>query len=126
MSGRGVEVGVTNKGIALRVFFCVAKTLLYLDCGNSCKNLYMGKDCIETHTHTCTNTDISALKNWWKLNKVCSSHQCSQPKPEIEMGLCQQTHCQFQLKGNRESGTDEERLLDFLDSVGRDHGAIQL
>lgn len=70
--------------------------------------------------------DISILKNWWKLNNVCSSHQWSQQKPEIEMGISQQRHCQFELKGNRESGTDEERLLDFLDSGGPDHRAIQL
>ena len=41
------------------------------------------------------------------------------------MGLHEQKHCQFELKGT-EMGHDEGELLDFLDIMGWKHRVIQL
>lgn len=53
-------------------------------------------------------------------------NQPSQQKPEIEMELYQQRHCQFELKGREEVGWDKGRPSDFLGSAGSDHRATWL
>lgn len=55
------------------------------------------------------------------------THGLNQPlqqqKPEIEVRLYKQRHCQFELETVR---LDEGRLLDLFESVRWDHGAVQL
>lgn len=50
-------------------------------------------------------------------------NQPSQQAPEIEMGLYQQRHCQFELKRTEKAKQSEGKLSDFMDSTGPDKGA---
>ena len=49
---------------------------------------------------------------------ICGLHQPSQQKPDIEIGLYQQRHCQCELKAIEKTRWSEGWLLDTLDFTG--------
>lgn len=62
---------------------------------------------------------LSLLQNMRKLLKRTLKGVAGQPFDYRFMGLYEQKHCEFELKGTKME-QNEERLLDFLDLTGWD------